>query len=284
VSADAQSLGLAHGALTLLRELVHERTGLYYDDSRFTQLSDRLAPRVANRGFDTFLDYYYFLKYDDTSGDEWPAVMDALSVPETYFWREIDQMKAIAEIIVPSLAQRLGRRVRVWSVPCASGEEPLSLAMLLDQRQMLDAVQIEGSDASPAALAAAAAGLYRERAFRSLPPALRARYFTPQESRWRIDPSIASRVSWSRVNLLDSTQVRSRAAADVILCRNVFIYFSDAAIRRVVDSFADAMPCHGHLCLGTAESLLRLSDRFDLQQIGDAFVYVKRTVGKERGR
>ena len=278
---DADSLGLPHGAVTLVRDLVHERTGLFYDDSRIGQMADRLAPLVAKRGFETFLDYYYFLKYDHSSGDEWHAVMDALSVPETYFWREIDQLKAIADVIVPSLADRLGRRVRVWSVPCASGEEPLTLAMLLDQRGTLDAVAIEGSDASPAALAAAAAGTYRERAFRSLPAPLRARYFTLDGSRWRIDPALAARVAWSRVNLLDTAEVESRARADVILCRNVFIYFSDTAIRRVTEAFARAMPWPAYLCVGTAESLLRLTDRFELEQIGDAFIYVKRRLGKD---
>jgi chemotaxis protein methyltransferase CheR len=281
VAFDADSLGLPHAALALLRDLVHERTGLYYDDTRIGQMADRLAPRVANRGFDTFLDYYYFLRYDDASGDEWPSVMDALSVRETYFWREMDQLKAIADIIVPSLAQSLGRPVRVWSVPSATGEEPLTLAMLLDQRGALDLVQIEGSDASPAALAAAASGLYRERAFRSLPPPLRTRYFRADGTRWRIDPGLAARVTWSRVNLLDTAEVERRARAHVILCRNVFIYFSEGAIKRVVDTFARSMLTPGYLCVGTAESLLRLTDDFDLEQVGGAFMYVKRSSGKD---
>jgi chemotaxis protein methyltransferase CheR len=264
-----------------VRDLVHERTGLFYDNSRIEQMADRLAPLVANRGFDTFLDYYYFLKYDEASGGEWHSVMDALSVPETYFWREIDQLKAIADILVPSLANTLGRPVRVWSVPSATGEEPLTLAMLLDQRGALHLAEIEGSDASPTALAAAASGLYRERAFRSLPPALRARYFRPEGSRWRIDPCLAARVSWSRVNLLDTPEVERRARAHVILCRNVFIYFSEVSIKRVVETFARNMPTPAYLCVGSAESLLRHTDDFNLEQIGGAFMYVKRSFGKD---
>jgi chemotaxis protein methyltransferase CheR len=255
---------------------VHERTGLFYDDNRMGQMADRLAPLVATRGFDTFLDYYYLLKYDSASGDEWKLVMDALSVPETYFWRENDQFRAIVDVLIPSLAPRLARPVRVWSVPCASGEEPLTLAMMLDQRGWREEVEIEGSDASRAALAIAASGLYRERAFRSLPLPLRDRYFTPEGSRWRIDPALARRVTWSNVNLLDTPEVARRAAADIIICRNVFIYFSETAIRKVVDTFAEAMPAVAFLCVGAAESLLRITDRFELEQIGDAFVYVKK--------
>lgn len=276
MSLDVDSLGLLPGAIALVRDLIHERTGNYYDDARLGQLADRLAPLVANRGFDTFLDYYYFLKYDATSADEWPRIMDALAVPETYFWREADQLRAITEIIIPSLAAKLTRPVRIWSVPCASGEEPLSLAMMLDARGGRERVQIEASDASPAALETAAAGRYRGRAFRALPAELKQRYFTEEDGRWRNDPALVDRIRWSRVNLLDAADVARRANADIILCRNVFIYFSESAIRRVVNTFADAMPTPGYLCVGAAESLLRLTDRFELEQIGEAFVYVKK--------
>ena len=274
---DVDSLGLVPGAVTLVRDLVHERTGLFYDDGRLSQMADRLAPLVANRRFDTFLDYYYFLKYDAGSSDEWLVVMDALSVPETYFWREADQLRAIVDVIIPALARNVARPLRIWSVPCASGEEPLTLAMMLDERGWREPVAIEASDASSAALARAAAGVYRERAFRSLPLAFRQRYFEPVDGGWRIDPELSSRVTWSQVNLMDTTAVRARAAADVILCRNVFIYFSEQAIRHVVNTFARAMPVPAYLCVGAAESLLRITDAFELEQVGDAFVYVKKS-------
>lgn len=276
VGLDVDSLGLQPGAVTLVRDLVHERTGLFYDEGRLGQMADRLAPLVTNKGFDTFLDYYYYLKYDEGSADEWLRVMDALAVPETYFWRETDQLRAIVDVIVPSLAPQLARRLRVWSVPCASGEEPLTLAMMLEGCGRLEQVEITASDASPAALDAAAAGLYRERAFRSLPIPLRERYFTPDGPRWRIDARLRDRISWSRVNLLDTDAVTRHAGVDIILCRNVFIYFSENAIRRVIETFARAMPMPAYLCVGAAESLLRLTDRFELEQIGDAFIYVKR--------
>ena len=121
MSLDVDSLGLIPGAVSLVRSLVHDHTGLFYDDNRLGHFADRLAPLVTGRGFDTFLDYYYYLKYDPTAADEWPRVMDALAVPETYFWREIDQLRAVVDVIVPSLAQQLMRPVRIWSVPCATG-------------------------------------------------------------------------------------------------------------------------------------------------------------------
>lgn len=279
---ETDSLGLQGGAAALIRDLIHERTGLYYDNGRMDSMIDRLAPLVSARGFASFLDYYYLLKYDQTAAGEWLHVVDALSVQETYFWREIDQLKAIVDIVVPDLARRLRRPIRIWSVPCATGEEPLTLAMLLDQAGWFERAEIDlrASDASTSALDAVGRGLYRERAFRVLPPHLRERYFTQENGRWRVNQALRSRVSaWSRVNLLEPSEVIPYANSDVIVCRNVFIYFSEASIRRVADLFAAHMPTPAYLCLGAAESLLRITTRFELEQIGEAFVYVKDSAG-----
>jgi chemotaxis protein methyltransferase CheR len=275
---DAEKLGPRTAAVLLLRDLVLERTGLHYDNGRCDTLADRLAPLVAARGLGSFLDYYYFLKYDPAGESEWVQVLDALSVAETYFWREIDQLRAVAQLIVPELLRRKGT-ARIWCVPCATGEEPLTLAMLLDQQGLFDRghIEIRAADASAAALVRAREGLYRERSFRTLPPHLLEQYFTAEHGRWRVDPRLHRRVlSWDRVNLMDDAEVRRRAAVDVILCRNVFIYFSEAGVRRVVNTFADVMNTPGYLCVGAAESLLRVTTRFELQEIADAFVYVKR--------
>jgi chemotaxis protein methyltransferase CheR len=282
---DADHLGLSRSALSLLRDLVHERTGLFYDDSRRDMMADRLSGLVTERGFESFLDYYYFLKYDPAAAAEWHRVMDALSVPETYFWREVDQLRAIAEVIVPGLVREAPyRTVRIWCVPCATGDEPLTIAMLLDQAGWFDRADIEltASDASPAMVERARAGGYRERSFRALPPALRERYFERRGDLSYVDRRLHARVrSWSVVNLKSRAEVEPLAEASVIVCRNVFIYFSTAAVREVVDTFADRMPSPGYLCVGATESLLRVTERFDLAEIGGAFVYVKGAAAAE---
>src|SRR5215213_10082545 len=93
---EPDNLGLPSTGLPLLRDLIHERTGLFYDNGRYDTLGERLGPLVIERGFRSFLDFYYLLKYDDRSDGDWRSVMDALSVQETYFWREVDQMRALA--------------------------------------------------------------------------------------------------------------------------------------------------------------------------------------------
>jgi chemotaxis protein methyltransferase CheR len=279
----AESLGRAGQVTTILRELVHERLGLSYAASQSDHLADRLAPLVVARGLDSFMDYYYLLKYSNDA-EEWARVMDALAVQETYFWREMDQVHAVVDHVVPALVDRLrGEPLRIWSAPCATGEEPLTIAMALDDRGWFHRAPIEiaASDASRAAIARATAGRYGPRAFRNLPAQYRDRYFTEAGDHWTVDPDLHRRVSYDVVNLVDSAEVARHAAVPVIFCRNVFIYFSSASMRRTVDAFAAAMPSPAYLCVGAAESLLRLATRFDLQEIGGAFIYVKRQSDRE---
>lgn len=276
---DADSLGLQPAAISLLRDLVHDRLGVHYSESRLDTLADRLAPLVTDRGFVSFLDYFYFLKYDGNSTGEWNRVMDALSVPESYFWREVDQIAAVVDHVMPELARRRpGAPIRIASVPCASGEEPLTIAMMLTERGWFDRARIDlwAGDASCAALSRARSGLYRERSFRALPAPMRDRYFRRDGEAWRVNADLHGRVrAWRHVNLASKQDLSTIAGTDVLFCRNVFIYFSDAGTKRVVETIADGLDKGAHLCLGAAESLLRITDRFDLEEVGGAFVYVK---------
>lgn len=278
MNVQVNELGLPRVGLPLLRELVRERTGLAYDEDRTETFVSCLAPLVVERGFKSYLDLYYLLKYDDTRED-WSRVMDALSVPETYFWREVDQIRAIVCHVVPRLvARNRGLPIRIWSVPCASGEEPLTIAMLLSEAGWFERAQFEiyASDASPAAIAKARAGIYRERAFHAMPAHMRERYFERVEKGWQPISELRDRVTvWTQVNLVDRSETALYDSSHVIFCRNAFIYFSSDAIRRVVAAFAESMPSPGYLCVGASESLLNLTTAFTLEEIDGAFVYVK---------
>jgi len=276
VNIQSDSLGLAGTVTTILRDLIHERLGLRYETDQFERLADRLAPLLVARGLGSFIDYYYLLKYSE-SAEEWGRVMDALAVPETFFWREIDQVRAVVNEVIPALA-RDHAPLRIWSVPCASGEEPLTIAMMLEEAGWFDRTKIEilASDASPAAIQRARAGRYGPRAFRNLPERLREKYFTAEGERtWAVAPALAARVGYDVVNLMDAAAFTAHAAP-IVFCRNVFIYFSDRSIRRVVDALTRSMPGPGVLCIGAAESLLRIAPEFELVEIGGAFVYTRR--------
>jgi chemotaxis protein methyltransferase CheR len=265
------------GVPTLLRDLIHERTGIYFEDERLDTLLDKLSERVAAQSCSSYLDYYYILKYEDRGREEWLRVMDAFSVQETYFWREFVQIRTLVELIVPAWFKTGRKPLRIWSAACATGEEPFSLAIALEEAGWgRHPISIRASDASEAALARASAGIYRERSFRSLPPELRERYFQPVPEGTRILRERLLPVTFSRANLVSLGDIADLAAAEVIFCRNVFIYFSPEAIRRTVRLFAQAMPDNGHLFVGASESLLKLTDQFELRDVNDAFVYLRK--------
>ena len=280
VGYSADILGFSQSAFALLRDLISQRAGVFYGDDKRDLLADKLSELVAAHGMTSFLDYYYLLRYDTLADQHWSELMDHLAVPETYFWRQPEQILALATAVAPRHFERYpGRPLRIWSAACCTGEEPISLAIALAEAGWLDAgvVELVGSDASPAMLARAREGLFGERAFRSLPDDLRHKYFQPEGNRWRVEPQLHQRIRWTTANLVDEADVRPLATADVIFCRNVFIYFSDAAITRAAELFAEGMRDDGHLFLGASESLARLHTAFDLAEVAGAFVYVKRT-------
>jgi chemotaxis protein methyltransferase CheR len=276
---DSDISGVRRGAETLLRDLIHERVGLFFDDSKINLLADKLAPLILERGFDSFLDYYYLLKYDADSAGEWQTVVNALTVQETYFWREMEQIHGLAEEIIPMLlAKNPTLPVRIWSAACATGEEPLTIAMRLNESGWFERANIEiyASDASSAALERARKGSYRERSFRALPANLKQKYFTSNGKEWHVAPALREKIRWTQANLLETGETALLSSVSVIFCRNVFIYFSPDAMRRVVELFAQKMIPPAFLFVGAAESLLKVTDDFELEEIGNAFVYVKR--------
>lgn len=277
----AETLSLSDSEFTILRDLIHERTGLFYDKGRREQLADKLSPLVLDSGLASFLDFYYLLRYDELNAEPlWKRVADALSVQETFFWREMDPVRALVEVVTPGhFASGTASPLRIWSAGCATGEEPLTIAMALNEAGWLDrgSIEIHASDFSPAAIEKARKGLYQERSFRNLPPRLKERYFSPREGGWQVDAALHSRIQWSLVNLRAGGEAVSRMPkVSVVFCRNVFIYFSETGIRSTVSLFYSQMQTPGYLCLGAAESLLRVTSELALEEIGGAFVYVKR--------
>jgi chemotaxis protein methyltransferase CheR len=265
-----------NGTEQLIRDLVHERTGMLYADEKNNLLLEKLSPLVIERGFQSFLDYYYLLKYDSDAEKEWKSVVNAISVQETYFWREMDQVRALVDILIPEWLKSSDKEpLRVWSAACATGEEPLSIAMALNEARWYNRfpIEIDATDVSEGAIAKAKEGLYRERSFRNLPMPLREKYFRKEEHGWRIDPRIHSRINWHTANLVNRVEIAPYAHRPFIFCRNAFIYFSNEMIRRVVKTFADYANIGAYLFVGVSESLLQTTNDFELIDVGDAFVY-----------
>jgi len=273
-----EALDFPGNSFSLLRDLIKDKIGIYYDDSKRYILADKLTPLALERNFTNFLDYYYFLKYDPEGQEEWDKIADILSIQETYFFREYEHLKALSEYIIPDLYEKGERYVKIWSGACATGEEPLSIAIVLNEKGWFERMRIEiyASDISNSALEKAKKGVYKERSFRNFPKDLINKYFIKEENGYRIVPDIHRKVIWKKANLINEEEIKDLSKSKIIFCRNVFIYFADDMIQKVINNFEDNMENPGYLFIGVSESLLRFSHSFDLQIIGGAFVYVKK--------
>lgn len=262
-----------------LRDEIYKRTGMFFAESSKYLLQKRLSPRAKELNFDSFQKYFYFLQYDPRSDAEFDQIFDLITTNETYFFREPAQLAAFSEEIVPEILGRKPlKRVRIWSAGCSSGEEPYSLAMLLAEAGWFGKASFEifASDLNQQVLQKARRGIYRENAFRATLPSMRAKYFEQQpDGSWKISDEIRNRVSFGRLNIYDSSRVALLGTLDIILCRNVIIYFDDASKRVVVGNFYNRLTDGGYLLLGHSESLISLSTHFKLKHLKNDMVYQK---------
>src|SRR6478735_7046578 len=267
-------LPLSPQVFAILSALIEERTGLHYDVRERELLAERTSGRATERGFESLLDYYYFLRYDPGADAELALLAEALVVNETYFCREASPLQIVVDKLVPNLLAR-GVRPRIWCAACSTGEEPLTLAMLLDEAKLLERVTIVASDISARVLAQAKEGVYRRRSLRSLPPGVVGRWLEGDENGMRVAPHIAQAITWRRVNLADERDPLELGTFHVILCRNVLIYFRDQTIEKVVARLWHQLEPDGHLVVGASESLLRFKVAFACHEQGGAFFYRK---------
>ena len=200
-------------------------------------------------------------------------LVEALLVHESYFFRELPPLLELVDHFLPAVVAQRGR-ARIWSAACATGEEPYTIAMLLDERNLLDKVEIVGTDLSAAALARATSGRHSRRSLRDgYPVTTAAKYLDATAQAVTVAPRIRSAVQFHRVNLLDADAIRRLGLFDVILCRNVLIYFRDVRVAEVVGRLASSLAPGGMLAVGVSESLLRFGTSLTCEERGGSFFY-----------
>jgi len=274
------TIPLSEDVFRLLRDIIREYCGLYFDDDSRYLVEKRLSRRVRMRHLDNFRDYYRFILYDRNSRDELTEIMDVLTVNETYFFREQNQLRAFSEEILEELKEKnkAKRTLRIWSAGCSTGEEPYTIAMLINEKESFAGwdIEIHGSDINQRVLQVARRGIYRKNSFRTTEFYYKSRYFVEEEEgAYKISDSIKKLVTFSYLNLLDPYKTRFLGKMDVILCRNVLIYFDGVSRKKVIDNFYDRLVDDGYLLLGHAESLMNISTAFALKHLRNDMVYRK---------
>jgi len=261
---------------SILSALVEEYSGLHYGLSDRDIFIDRVGSRAMEVGFDSLLDYYYYLRYDPAGSLELERLVDELVVNETFFFRELEPLRVlVSELIEPRVRQ--GMRPRIWSAACSTGEEPLTLAMLLAEAGLLSRVDLIASDISQRALGRARAGKFGRRSMREVPdPVLANRYIREDASGLTVSAELRRSIDWRRINLCDGPSVAAIGACDVILCRNVLIYFSDETLVRVIGHLAQSLAPDGVIFVGVSESILRFGTVLECEEKNHVFFYRKR--------
>ncbi len=275
----SESFSISENEFLILRNLIHERTGIFFENDKKESMADKLSPFLIEKGFNSFLDYYYLLRYDSASEEEWNRLVDIITVPETFFWREADQINALVKILMPQFQNlQKNKPVKIMSIPCSSGEEPLTIAMALHEGGWYEKASIEiyAADISPKAIKKARTGVYRDFSFRNTSSYIREKYFTREKDGWHINPSMLPKVKFEVINLFDESYYDRIGRLNIIFCRNVFIYFSNDSIRRALKIFHRKLVMPGYLCVGSSESLFKITNDFEFQDIGGALIYEKR--------
>ena len=271
--------GMTDREFRLFSELVRGHCGLAFGAETRFLLESRVARRMRELSIPSFSAYHYELRNDKRRDGELASLVDELTTNETYFFRERGQLRALVREILPEALvarrERNGGPVSVWSAGCASGEEPYSVVILAREAGFDPArdLRVYASDISRRMLHRARKGSYREASFRETEPALREKYFEEKDGLWTVSDAVKRCVDFIHLNLMDRSRIPLLGAMDVILCRNVIIYFDAAGKREVIRMFEEKLRPGGHLLLGHSESLINLSTSLELRHLESDLVY-----------
>jgi chemotaxis protein methyltransferase CheR len=257
-------------------QLLYLRTGMTFNEEKRYYIERRIADRMQKQKLNSVASYLGMIV---AQPGEMEALINAFTINETYFYREESQLAALGRSVLPQVVSRRrpGDLVRIWSFPCSTGEEPYSIAIwLLENWPMVDSwnIEIVGSDIDSEALKRARIGRYGERALGRLPDDVRERYFGPERNQEReIIDDLKESVLFSQVNLIDAASMATERPFDVVFCRNLLIYFDDAARALAVANLFNRLNPGGFLFVGHTESVARIDDRFELVRLDDTMVY-----------
>lgn len=277
--------GVSQQALDHLVALIREETGNVIPKARLGFLEEIAARRARARGFERASDYTAALGAGALEG-EWEQLVPLITVKESFFFRGPQQFRSIERHVLPRVLEARGRRrkLRIWSAAAARGEEPATLAIILMEHEALSSWdwRIVATDLDAEALSVGRRGLYGDRAVAQVPERLQERWFERRGSLFELDPAIRERIEYLPVNLARPPYRLPEVQFDLVLLRNVLIYFRRPLQRRVMTEVAEHLAPHGYLFLGASETLWQIHDRLKAEELDQCFGYRHPAPGEER--
>ncbi len=261
----------------LMRKLIEEASGIFLGDAKEYLVEGRLRPLLREAGCATFKEFH--AKALDRRSGWLDRIIDAMTTNETLWFRDKNPFIILREKILPDLVARIkGRKIRIWSAGCSTGQEPYSIAITILEYCKAGGgcrprnFEILGTDISPSALFLAVSGRYEGLAIsRGMDAALLPTYFTREEKVQVINPEVRALVKFKQLNLQGSFAALGHF--DIIFCRNVAIYFSDRFKRKLFAKFHRRLNPKGFFFLGSAETLRGISDDFEALQYNNCLYY-----------
>jgi chemotaxis protein methyltransferase CheR len=265
-TASAQIGALTEEEFNLFRDLIYRECGISLSKEKRIFLESRLKKRMFELGINNMSEYFHLVSASKNKAQELPSLFDVLTIGETSFFRNRPQFDLFTKYVLPELVAKKekinSRLLRVWSAGCSTGQEPYSLAMSILQH-LADpdswAVRVFASDLSFTALERAQQGLYNASQVKSIEPEFLAKYFTREGENYQINDAVKRRVIFDYHNLKNDNGLRN---LDVVVCRNVMIYFDFDEQKRLIERFSNCLLPGGYLFIGHAESMRGMSDRF----------------------
>ncbi|MFH0990127.1 MAG: protein-glutamate O-methyltransferase CheR [bacterium] len=266
-----------------LREFIYERTGIFFPDKKKYLIEGRLGKRLQILKLESFEDYIQLLKYGRKKDEEFDYLCEAITINETFFFRNEPQFDAIEQTVIPELVRakqaQLSPKIRIWSAGCSSGEEPYTLAMIflecLKPKYPSLSLEIVGTDINGSVLQIARRAIYSEYSIRNMPQAFLEKYFSVENGRYVLRPDLKQMVSFRYLNLYDRTQMKTMRNFDIILCRNVLIYFDLKSKIQVVSDLYGSLNYGGALFIGYSELLHGISTAFKVKSLVKTTAYKK---------
>jgi chemotaxis protein methyltransferase CheR len=274
---------MSEAVFKLLREFIYQKTGIYFQDNKKYLLEGRLGKRLQVLGLPDFEKYFDFLRFNVGRNEEMRHFYDAVTINETFFFRNEPQFEAFEKTLVPEILKRKnsnGRtKLRIWSAASSSGEEAHTLGMIylekLKPKYPGLEMEIVGTDINNSVVETARQGVYREYSVRSMPKQYLEKYFSIDNLRFTVNDEVRRLVRFENMNLYDHAKMRLMNNFDVIFCCNVLIYFDQQSKIQVVSDLYDGLNSGGFLFIGYAETLHGISSAFKLMNFPKTVAYKK---------
>ena len=276
---------IPHRDFTVIRDLVSERTGIFIRDTRNDYLEYLIRERMIANSIMDVEEYYYFLKYSPTTSGEFQELINLITVHETSFFRNPEQLDSFRDILLKEIAekkQRSGDKIfRIWSAACASGEEPVTLSIILNE--LFPPItgwihEILATDISTNILDTAKQGVFPDYRLKGFPENLLGRYFAKNGKTFAANSSVIKDITYRQLNLssgIGGFMADRRKKFDFVFCRNVFIYFPDDVKEKIAKHIYDMLEPGGYLLLGNAESVDVRKVPFKMAFLPGGMVYQK---------